>query len=154
LTGMDPTDYALLARVGKPWLEVVLASNLPRAGMGGAVKLKLVDFCGSVEMLAWAKDNGCPWEGRTCALLAGHGRLEMLEWAREHGCGWDEHGCEWDEEACAAAAEGGHLEVLTWAREHGCEWDERTCSQSRWGRAPRGVAVGATARLPVGWGHL
>jgi hypothetical protein len=61
LSRLDATDYALLARVAKPWLAVVLASNLPRAGKGGrdgtggAVPLKLKDFVGSVEMLAWAK---------------------------------------------------------------------------------------------------
>jgi len=35
LERLDPTDSALLARAGKPWLAVVVASNLPRAGMGG-----------------------------------------------------------------------------------------------------------------------
>ena len=31
LARLDPTDCALLARVGKPWLAVVVANNLPRA---------------------------------------------------------------------------------------------------------------------------
>ena len=34
---------------------------------------------GSVERLAWAKENGCPWKVVTCAWAA-------LKWAREHGC--------------------------------------------------------------------
>jgi hypothetical protein len=51
----------MLAQVGKPWLAVVLANNLSRAGKRGAVKLSLVDFVGSIKLLAWAKENGCPW---------------------------------------------------------------------------------------------
>jgi hypothetical protein len=57
----DPKDCAMLAQVGKPWLAVVLANNLSRAGKRGAVKLSLVDFVGSIKLLAWAKENGCPW---------------------------------------------------------------------------------------------
>ena len=44
LARLDPTDCALLAQVGKPWLAVVLANNLPRAGKGGAVPLKIEEF--------------------------------------------------------------------------------------------------------------
>jgi hypothetical protein len=38
LARQDPTDCAMLARMGKPWLAVVMANNLPRAGRGGAVR--------------------------------------------------------------------------------------------------------------------
>ena len=69
LERLDPT--AMLARVAKPWLAVVLANNLPRAGKGGAVPLKLEDFVGSVERLAWAKANGCQWnQGLTLVHLS------------------------------------------------------------------------------------
>ena len=78
LSRLDPTDCAILAQVGKPWLAVVLANNLPRAGKGTAVKLKLVDFVGSVKRLAWAKDNGCQWSTQTCAYIAMGGILEVL----------------------------------------------------------------------------
>jgi hypothetical protein len=33
-----------------------------------------------VELWAWEKDNGCPWNGRTFALEGGH--LAALRWAR------------------------------------------------------------------------
>ena len=53
--------------------------------------LKLCDFVGSVERLAWANSNRvCPWNARTCALIARGGNLEVLQWAREHGCPWQE----------------------------------------------------------------
>jgi len=93
LERLDVTDFAVLGRVAKPWLAVVVANNLPRAGKGGAVPLKLKYFVGSVEMLAWAKDNGCPWKDGTCALLAEHGNLTVLQWARDHDCSWDERTC-------------------------------------------------------------
>ena len=93
LERLDPTDCALIARVGKPWLAVVLANNLPRAGKGGAGALKLEDFVGSAEMLAWAKDNGCPWEEDTCAAIAAGGHLDVLQWAQKHDCPWDEATC-------------------------------------------------------------
>ena len=70
LSQLDPTDCAMLARVAKPWLAVVLASNLPRAGKQGSPPLKLVDFVGSAERLAWAKANGCPWQEITCQYAA------------------------------------------------------------------------------------
>jgi hypothetical protein len=108
----------VLARVAKPWLAVVVANELPRAGQWGAVPLKLADFLGSIERLAWAKDNGCPWDEETCALIAAGGHLDVLQWARAHGCPWN------SVEMCANAASGGHLEVLQWVREHGCEWSE------------------------------
>jgi hypothetical protein len=63
LAQLDPTDCAVLARVAKPFLALVLANNLPRAGKSAGVPLRLRDFVGSVERLAWAKDNGCPWWG-------------------------------------------------------------------------------------------
>ena len=109
---------------------------------------------GNLEMLKWARENGCPWDGRTCVVAAFHGHLEMLKWARENGCPWDEctcavaaqnghlemlkwareNGCPWDVLTCTYAAGNGHLEVLKWARENGCPWDFWTSSLARWCR--------------------
>ena len=121
LAQLDPTDCAVLAEVAKPWLAVVVANNLPRAGK----VLEVGDFVGSVERLAWAKANDCSWTVRTCALAARSGHVEVLRWAREHGC-------EWDESTCAEAAEGGHLAVLMWARQHGCQWEENIFDYPDW----------------------
>ena len=74
---------------------------------------------GHLEVLKWARENGCPWDERMCTYAAEGGHLEVLKWARENGCPWDEKMC-WD------AAYGGHLEVLKWARANGCPWDEET----------------------------
>ena len=62
---LDPTDRAVLAQVGWPWLAAVVRAaaedRLPCAGKSAGVPLKLVDFVGSVARLMWAKANGCPW---------------------------------------------------------------------------------------------
>ena len=73
----------------------------------------------SRSLLAWARENGCPWDASTCAWAATGGHLEALKWARENGCPWN-----W--ETCESAAEGGHIELLRWARENGAPWTENT----------------------------
>ena len=75
LARLDPTDCALLSRVGKWWLAAVVSRGLLRAGKRGALPLKLRAFVGSVEMLAWAKANGCPWGVETCNSIARGGHL-------------------------------------------------------------------------------
>lgn len=55
---------------------------------------------GYLDILKWARKNGCDWNSLVCTHAAKHGRFEMLKWARENGC-------EWDERVCSDAAEGG-----------------------------------------------
>ena len=43
---------------------------------------------GHLEVLKWARENGCPWDWRTCTYAALNGHLEVLKWARENGCLW------------------------------------------------------------------
>jgi hypothetical protein len=45
---------------------------------------------GHLEILKWARENGCPWDGQTCYFAAVFGRFELLRWARENGAPWDE----------------------------------------------------------------
>ena len=102
---------------------------------------------GHLEMLQWARANGCPWHEGTCWQAALAGRLEVLQWARANGCPWNEvacahaalgghlevlqwaraNGAPWDDWTCTRAASGGHLEVLPWARANGCRWNALTC---------------------------
>jgi len=70
LPRVDPTGRGLIVRVGRASRAVVVASGLPRAGRSVGVPLKIQDFVGSVELLAWAKENDCPWIARTCAAIA------------------------------------------------------------------------------------
>lgn len=44
---------------------------------------------GNMDILRYARRNGCPWNVLTCAYAAASGNLETLKWAREEeGCGW------------------------------------------------------------------
>ena len=45
---------------------------------------------GRLEVLQWARANGCPWDKWTCERAAEGGHLEVLQWARANGCSWDE----------------------------------------------------------------
>ncbi|KAJ8612938.1 hypothetical protein CTAYLR_006194 [Chrysophaeum taylorii] len=78
---------------------------------------------GHLKVLTWARHHGCPWDAFTCSQAAVGGHLDVLKWARAGGCPWTEH-------ACSCAALGGHLDILKWARHHGCPWDAFTCSQA------------------------
>lgn len=69
---------------------------------------------GHLEVLKWMRDNHCPWNSRTCEYAARNGHLELLKFVREHDCPWDE-------KCCTAAAQGGHLETLQ-CRLHRCPW--------------------------------
>ena len=71
-----------------------------------------------MDVLQWARDNGCPWDEKTCAAAASTGHLDVLRWARDNRCPWDEKTCE-------GAGRWGHLDVLQWARDNGCPWNEQ-----------------------------
>ena len=154
LSRLDPTSRALLGRVGQACRDAVLRSpKLPCAGRTVGVKLQIKEFVMSVKLLAWAKENGCPWVARVCVWAAEYGQLEVLQWAREHHCPWDARtcmaaaqygqlevlqwargrGCPWEARTCSLAAQEGHLAVLKWAREHGCEWGAATCKAAAYG---------------------
>jgi hypothetical protein len=44
---------------------------------------------GHLDLLKWARKNGCLWNSNTCTNAARGGHLELLKWARENGCPWD-----------------------------------------------------------------
>jgi hypothetical protein len=77
---------------------------------------KLCDYSAKgdyLEMLQWARANGCPWNEDTCSNAAGAGHLHVLQWVRANGCPWNER-------TCVNAAWGKHFEVLQWTRANGC----------------------------------
>jgi hypothetical protein len=65
------------------------------------------------EILNWHVTNGCSWSTETCAMAAQEGNFELLCWLHENFCPWDET-------TCANAAQGRYGEMLTWARKHDC----------------------------------
>ena len=40
---------------------------------------------GDLEILKYAREEGCPWSERTCSNAAFNGHLDCLKWARENG---------------------------------------------------------------------
>jgi len=62
-------------------------------------------WIGNLEILKWARENGCPWDKRTCDNAARNGNLKLLKWARKNGTPWDD-------ETCASALKGKHFEVV------------------------------------------
>jgi len=82
---------------------------------------------GDLEMLQWARANGCPWDEGTCAAAARGGHLEVLQWARANGCPWDARVVMigWDDRVVTEKFAGvvitdeSHREVLEWAEENG-----------------------------------
>lgn len=77
---------------------------------------------GNLELLKWAREQGCPWDSSTCSAAARSGNLGMLQWLRE-----DENDCPWDEDTCLSAAKGGFVEVLKYAYENGCPAHSYEC---------------------------
>jgi hypothetical protein len=74
---------------------------------------------GYLNVLRWARENGCPFDEDICTYAAQNGHLEVLKWLRENNCPWNEY-------TCANAACNGYLEILKWLRENKCPWDEST----------------------------
>jgi len=70
--GWNPTDFALQRRVNRGSTAAVEASSdLPRAGV--SVEVEVDGFVWCVRLMAWGKENGCPWEEAKCASTAGMG---------------------------------------------------------------------------------
>ncbi len=148
LVHLEPIWHFVCKVVCRQWHVLLAQSTVPLPCTASFTTAVVVG--GHLEVLQWARSQGCPWDEDTCAHAARGGHLEVLEWAREQGCPWDEwtcayaargghlevlkwarsHGCMWDEWTCIEAARGGHLEVLEWARSHGCPWngDSQECS--------------------------
>ena len=41
---------------------------------------------GHLNVLQWARANGCEWDANVCAQAAEGGHLEVLKWAHLNGC--------------------------------------------------------------------
>ena len=45
-------------------------------------------LCGHLEVLKWARANGCPWHEEACTAAAEGGHVEVLKWLCANGCHW------------------------------------------------------------------
>ena len=69
------------------WLDT-LQHKLQKGGLNKSYVCLYAGKGGQLEMLQWARGNGCPWDKWTCAWAAKGGHFKMLQWARENGCRW------------------------------------------------------------------
>lgn len=104
---------------------------------------------GHIEILKFARRNGCPWDPRTSSAAAWGNHCEVLQWVVAQGCSRDrevshgaamsgnlpmlrwlqrEGGGSFDCRTCSYAALGGCLEVLKWLNSEDCPWDEDTAA--------------------------
>jgi hypothetical protein len=78
---LDSTALAMFSRCGTACRAAVAASGLRRAGEPGGLRLCVGDFVDSVNLLAWAKAHGCPWNEKVCeSITCRRGNLQVLTW--------------------------------------------------------------------------
>ena len=87
-------------------------------------------------MLQWmrAQEPPCPWNSRVCSDAASEGHLEVLRWARSQGCPWDDSVTYAAAGGGPPRLQHGHLEVLKWLIKEGCPYDKsRLREEARYG---------------------
>ncbi|PNH05836.1 Ankyrin repeat domain-containing protein [Tetrabaena socialis] len=72
---------------------------------------------GYMDLLAWLRERGCPWDDTTFFVAAGNGSEEQLEWLAEQGCPMGEHGSSY-----VNAVDNGDLAMLRCLRRLDCPW--------------------------------
>ena len=78
----------LLRQVCKEWKAIVDGSFKKPTLILKRVSVE------SVNLLKWSMVD-LPWNEETCARAAKKGHLEVLQWARANGCPWDRYTCSW-----------------------------------------------------------
>ncbi|KXZ48773.1 hypothetical protein GPECTOR_25g357 [Gonium pectorale] len=87
------------------------------ASMQSADLMCLASSSGSVEMMAWLRERGCPWGPGAFAAAAGAGSEAVLEWLVERGCPMPIDGKPYQ-----VAARNGDLAILRCLARLGCPW--------------------------------
>ena len=126
----------------------MVASERVPVGRAHVGRIPLRRGNGHLEVLQWARQNGCPWDDRTCWKRGGGRRCCSGPWrclnlsgqpGSEEGLNPWLHQNEWDEQACSGGAPRGGVapggaavgacrtEVLQWLHQNGW-WDAVTCT--------------------------
>ncbi|KXZ41360.1 hypothetical protein GPECTOR_522g508 [Gonium pectorale] len=72
---------------------------------------------GSVELMAWLRERGCPWDARAFTAGAASGCVAALEWLAERGCPMPD-----DESPIVDAVKAEDFVVLECLQRLGCPW--------------------------------
>ena len=63
---------------------------VPRAALAPQPLHELqIAASGSLKAVQLLRGEGCPWNYSTCEAAVDNGRVEVLRWARENGCPLD-----------------------------------------------------------------
>ena len=101
---------------------------------------------GHLEVLQWARANGCPWDEETCAYAA-RGRPPR---GAEVGGTTERKLRGTAGKLAPTPRKAATWRMLQWARANGAPWDnEGTCAERRGRRPPGGAPVGARERRSV-----
>jgi hypothetical protein len=98
-----PVETRILSKA--PFFEMTQSSSAARGG--------------NLDVLQYARANGCPWNASTCSNAASNGHTDIIRWARDNGCPWNA-------KTCFNAARNNRLKVVRWLHANGCPWDART----------------------------
>ncbi|KXZ47939.1 hypothetical protein GPECTOR_31g301 [Gonium pectorale] len=147
---VSPLDVACAAAEGDHLAAVAWAVE----AFGAAVTLGRKLFAsaaksGSVELMAWLRERGCPWDASAVVSAATAGSAPALEWLAERGCPMGADG-----QAFVAAARNGDLQTLACLRRLGCPWGPsgEVFGRSLKGGCPLSVLRAlAEAGCPVDW---
>lgn len=117
---------------------------------GGSKQImKAITKVGNLQMMKYAHEHNCPWDGLDVEQCIVSGSFECFKYALEHNAPWcrtetansavvsgdlryletlHQHGAQMNPRLCAYAASHGHLHVLNWLLEHECPMDSSTAS--------------------------
>ncbi|GFH46454.1 hypothetical protein CTEN210_02928 [Chaetoceros tenuissimus] len=100
-----------------PILKQCLENNCPSDASICAYAVKPHDNTAkALNTLKWLRENGIPWNERTCELAAVNGNLEALKWAKSNGCPWNV-------QTLKDAVIRGDLPLIEYCLENGCPSD-------------------------------
>jgi Ankyrin repeats (many copies) len=109
----SPLECTVLGRVCKTTADIVRGLVLKKR-----VVCESAAVDGHLEVLKWARDNGCPPSnfssvGTLCDIAARGGHLEVLKWAVANGCTLDIVFVDY------LARVYGHSEISIWLDDYG-----------------------------------
>src|SRR5271155_5399766 len=87
LSKTSKISVVVLARVNKLCYKLSCKCALQNK-IGKHLQCHEIAAEGSLELLKWARFEGCAWDSLTCCRAAFKGHMELLKWARSEGCPW------------------------------------------------------------------